>query len=258
MLRLLPAILGLSVLLPLPVLAQQARFTTGMTWDWQLSEPLDLGLPVQALDLDPDTLGAGDIAELRGKGVLTICYVSVGTLEEWRGDVASFPAQVIGNSYVEWEGERFLDIRQTDILLPLMQARFADCADKGYDAVEPDNMDVYINDSGFDISADQTVAYVTALAEIAHGLGLAIGQKNVPELTAELEPVLDFVITEGCIADGWCDQVSRYAQNGKAIFAAEYEVPQAGQAGLCAQATAAGISLIFKEYDLDARGSRCQ
>lgn len=258
MLRLATFWICVSALGPQPVVAQQAGFTTGMTWDWQLSEPFDLGLPVQVFDLDPDSLGAGDIAELRGKGILTICYVSVGTLEEWRGDVASFPAQVIGKSYVEWEGERFLDIRQTDILLPLMQARFADCADKGYDAVEPDNMDVYINESGFQISAEQTVAYVTALAGIAHGLGLAIGQKNVPELTAELEPVLDFVVTEGCIADGWCDQVSRYAQHGKAIFSAEYEVPEAGQAGLCAQATAAGMSLIFKEYDLDARGTRCR
>jgi hypothetical protein len=262
MVRLGPVLLCLSsafalTTLPLCAHAQQAAFTSGMTWDWQLSEPFNLGVGVQVLDLDPDSLGAGDIAELRAKGVLTICYVSVGTLEEWRGDVAAFPAQVIGKSYVEWQGERFLDIRQTDILLPLMQARFADCADKGYNAVEPDNMDVYSNESGFDISAAQTVAYVTALADIAHGMGLAIGQKNVPELTADLEPALDFIVTEGCIADSWCDQVSQYAAHDKAIFAAEYEVAPSDRMGQCGLAAAASMSLIFKELDLDARGARC-
>jgi hypothetical protein len=254
MLRLVPILLWTAAL---PAGADQTHFANGLSWDWQLSEPFNLNAPVQVLDLDPDSLGAGDIAELRGKGVFTICYVSVGTLEDWRGDVAAFPQQLIGKGYVEWPGERFLDIRQTDILLPLMQARFADCADKGYHAVEPDNMDVYTNDSGFDISADQTVAYITALAEIAHGLGLAIGQKNVPELTAALEPSLDFVVTEGCIADGWCAQVSPYATAGKAIFAAEYEVPVADQPELCATAAASGMSLIFKELDLDARGAGC-
>lgn len=254
MFRYLPALLGLAAM---PACADPALFSNGLSWDWQLSEPFNLNAAVQVLDLDPDSLGRGDIAELRARGVLTICYVSIGTLVDWRGDVAAFPRQVIGKAYVEWQGERFVDIRQTDILLPLMQARFADCADKGYDAVEPDNMDVYTNESGFQISADQTVAYVTALAEIAHRLGLAIGQKNVPELTDALEPVLDFVITESCLADGWCDQVAAYADHGKAIFAAEYEVPQADQAAQCTAAATAGMWLIFKQFDLDARGSRC-
>jgi hypothetical protein len=254
MFRFVSVVLCLSAL---PAQSDPARFGPGLTWDWQLSEPFNLNLPVQVLDLDPDSLGRGDIAALRDRGILTICYVSVGTLEDWRGDITAFPRQVIGNAYDGWPGENFLDIRQTDILLPLMQARFADCANKGYHAVEPDNMDVYINASGFEVSAADTVAYVAALADIAHGMGLAIGQKNVPELTADLEPILDFVITEGCLADGWCDQVSAYAANGKAIFAAEYEVPQADQAAQCAIAAAAGMSLIFKEYDLDARGSFC-
>ena len=254
MLRFFPVLLSF---IALPALADPAQFPTGLTWDWQLSEPFNLTLPVQVLDLDPDSLGGGDIAELAARGILTICYVSVGTIEDWRGDLTAFPQQVIGAAYDGWPGERFLDIRQTDSLLPLMQARFADCAAKGYHAVEPDNMDVYINASGFEISAADTVAYVTALAEIAHRLGLAIGQKNVPELTAQLEPVLDFVVTEGCLADGWCDQVSAYAAHGKAIFAAEYEVASGDQAAQCAVAAAAGMSLIFKQYDLDERGTFC-
>ena len=189
--------------------------------------------------------------------MFTVCYISVGTLEDWRGDVAAFPSSVIGRDYPEWEGEKFLDIRDTGTLLPLMQARFEACAEKGFDAIEPDNMDVYLSDSGFDISVADTVRYITALSYMAHALDLQIGQKNVPELTEELEPLLDFVVTEGCFADDWCDQVGRYAENGKAIFTAEYEVTEADRADLCQAAQDTGMSLIFKEYDLDARGARC-
>ena len=254
MLRQTPVLFCLAAL---PALAEPAAFGSGLTWDWQLSEPFNLNVAVQVLDLDPDSMGRGDIAALRDSGILTICYVSVGTLEDWRGDVAAFPQAVVGRAYAEWPGENFLDIRQTDILLPLMQARFADCAAKGYAAIEPDNMDVYTNASGFDITAAQTVSYISALAEIAHGLGLAIGQKNVPELTPALEPLLDFVVTEGCLADGWCDQVAAYAAHNKAIFAAEYDVPAADQPALCGTAQSTGMSLIFKDYDLDARGAFC-
>ena len=240
-------------LMPLPVLAQ----SPGASWDWQLSEPFDLNIDVQVLDLDPDSVEPEVIAALKARGVFTVCYISVGTLEDWRGDVAAFPSSVIGRDYPEWEGEKFLDIRDTATLLPLMQARFEACAEKGFDAIEPDNMDVYLNDSGFDISAADTVRYIMALSYMAHALDLQIGQKNVPELTEELEPLLDFVVTEGCFADDWCDQVGRYAENGKANFAAEYEVTEADRADLCQAAQDTGMSLIFKEYDLDARGARC-
>lgn len=240
-------------LLPLPAPAQEP----GASWDWQLSEPFDLNVDVQVLDTDPDSIDPDTMAALRARGVFTICYVSVGTLEDWRGDVAAFPAAVIGHGYPDWAGEYFLDIRDTGTLLPLMQKRFEACAALGFDAVEPDNMDVYLNDSGFDISVEDTIRYVTGLSYMAHALDLQIGQKNLPELTAQLEPLLDFVIVEGCYADDWCDAVGRYAQNGKAIFAAEYEVTEADRADLCTDASARGISLIFKEYDLDARGSRC-
>ena len=249
----LPVLILLAVLIPVPVLAQGP----GASWDWQLSPPFDLNVDVQVIDLDPDPVDADQIAALKARGVFTICYVSVGTFEDWRDDVAAFPASVVGRDYPEWEGEFFLDIRDTGILLPLMQARFKACADKGFDAVEPDNMDVYINDSGFDISAADTIRYVTALSDMAHALDLQIGQKNVPELTDQLEPLLDFVITEGCFADDWCDQVGRYAENGKPIFAAEYETADADRPALCLSARQSGMSLIFKSYDLDASGARC-
>ena len=40
-----------------------------------------------------------------------------------------------------------------------MRARFAMCARKGFDAVEPDNMDGFENPTGFHISAAQQLSY---------------------------------------------------------------------------------------------------
>ena len=248
-------LLAASLAAPLaaPLAAQQA----GAPWDWQLQAPLDLAAPVATIGLDPDEVTAADIAALHARGVTTICYVSIGTVEDWRSDATDFAPQVIGRDYAAWPGERFLDLRRADLLVPLMQARFARCAAMGFDAVEPDNMDVHANLSGFAVTGADVVAYVRTLADIAHGLGLQIGQKNAPDLTADLAPYLDFIITENCLTDGWCDQIAIYAATGRAILAAEYDIAPDDQPAYCRAALAGGMSMIFKSDDLDGSGSRC-
>ena len=48
------------------------------------------------------------------------------------------PKIVLGASN-GWPGEKWLDIRRTDILLPIMHDRMQNwCKDKGFDAIEPD------------------------------------------------------------------------------------------------------------------------
>ena len=59
-----------------------------------------------------------------------ICYIDVGTAENWRPDYASFPSSVLGGSN-GWPGERWLDIRQLSVLEPIMTARFQMCKRKG-------------------------------------------------------------------------------------------------------------------------------
>lgn len=227
-------------------------------WDWQLSEPYDLlSHDVQVMDIDPDNHSASDIAALSARGVKTICYVSVGTAEEYRDDVANFPASVIGKTYGDWPDEKFLDIRQIDALLPIMTARFQRCRDMGFSAVEPDNMDVYTNDSGFAISAADTVAYMRALANVAHGMGLQIGQKNVPELTPSLVGMLDFVVTEGCYVDGWCEQVFAYIQQGKPVYAAEYTDTRVNFTAACSFGAENGYHFILKNRDLTSKLGTC-
>ncbi|EBA07174.1 endo alpha-1,4 polygalactosaminidase [Sagittula stellata] len=223
------------------------------TWDWQLTEPFDLSRAVEVMDLDPQNHPQADIDALKARGVKLICYVSVGTWEAWRP--LDVPGDVLGKTLPDWPDERYLDIRRHDVLLPVMTDRFRRCADAGFDAVEPDNMDAHLNDSGFALTPDDTRDYVALLAESAHALGLEIGQKNAPDLAAALAPTLDFAILESCHEHGWCDAFAPYVAAGKPVFAAEYRAPDAGA---CAAAEAAGLSLIFKDRDLTATYGTCQ
>ncbi len=229
----------------------------GVFWDWQLGEHPRPPAGIAAFDADPDSMGRAEVAALKRTGVYTICYVSVGTLEEWQADLPRFPASVVGRRYDDWPDERFLDIRPLDELLPLMKARFRRCKALGFDAVEPDNMDVFDNDSGFPLTRADGLRYVQALAKLAHGMGLEIGQKNVPGLTRDLVGVMDFVITESCWQDGWCGEVAPYVAAGKPVFDAEYTDRPINFKKACADAARSRISMILKDRDLGPERHAC-
>ncbi len=239
------------------VSSDAAAFSVGDSWDWQLTAPVDLKRPVAVMDLHPDLVSKADVEGLKSQGVETVCYVSVGTVEKTSPDKTSFPASIIGRTYEDWPEERFLDIRRFDVLLPLMRRRFERCKALGFDAIEADNMDVHENESGFDLSRDDGVAYIKALAETAHELGLKIGQKNVPDLTSVLVETLDFAITESCYQDDWCEAVTAYVRAGKPVFDAEYTDRPIDFASACEQADSLKLSMILKDRDLTAPRSTC-
>ena len=228
----------------------------GTAWDWQLTEPIK-PWAVPVFNTDPDSISKTAIGAMNQAGTYTICYVSVGTVEKYRDDANVFPASAVGRTYGDWPDEKFLDIRRLDVLLPIMRDRFQRCKDMGFDAIEPDNMDVYDNNSGFGLNSSHGLNYIKALADMAHGMGLEIGQKNVSDLTPRLVNVMDFVITESCYQDGWCDEVSVYARHGKPIFDAEYTDEPIDFAKACAVARDMKISMILKDRDLHAGGQSC-
>jgi len=232
----------------------------GLSWQWDLSSERP-STSVEAQVYDVDLYVAQDILdELKRRGVKLICYISVGSWEEWRPDANLFPPEVIGKDYEGWAGEKWLDIRQIDQLAPIMQARLNLCAAKGFDAVEPDNMEVSSSDSGFPITPDDELRYALWLAEQAHQRRLAIGMKNAPHLVGDLLSTFQFILTEDCFAQGWCEQVKPFAESGKAVLAAEYidEWTTAQfQAQVCPQATQWRFSAILKKRDLDAWRITC-
>ena len=237
-----PALCSVLACAPLAVAAEPVG-----AWDIQFTGPLALDRAVAVMDVDIDA--PEQIAALKARGVSVLCYVSVGTAEDWRADYSAFPEAVKGQEWSDWPGEYFLDIRRQDILLPLMEARFRACAAAGADAVDPDNQDQQWA-GAFPVSEADTVAYMQALAGIAHGMGLKIGQKNNPDTVPELVDTLDFIVTEGCFADGWCDEALPYAKAGKPVYAIEYTDTLVDFAAACTYGRDKGISFVLKDRAL--------
>lgn len=58
-------------------------------------------------DYAQDTI---DLLHSQGKWV--VCYISIGTVEDWRDDAEDFPDSVIGSPMDDWDGERWLNINE--------------------------------------------------------------------------------------------------------------------------------------------------
>lgn len=224
----------------------------GLTWQWQLQGRLDTSLAVDVYDIDLFDTPASTIAGLQARGIKVICYFSAGSFESWREDADAFPTSVKGKKMDGWD-ELWLDVRNP-ALKPIMRARLELAAEKGCDAVEPDNVDAYANASGFPLRSSDQLAYNRFLADEAHRLGLAIGLKNDLDQVVALEPYFDFAVNEQCFEYRECDKLGPFIRANKAVFGAEYE--RATRA-FCPVTEALGLSTIKKRYDLGAYRDAC-
>jgi hypothetical protein len=223
------------------------------TWHYQLQGRLKLSA-ARVYDLDGFDTRAAFVSRLRARNRYTVCYVDAGTWENWRPDRRRFPDAVLGAGN-GWPGERWLDIRRLDVLGPIMRDRFELCRRKGFDAVEPDNVDGYTNRTGFSLSARDQLAYNRYLARIAHRLGLAIGLKNDFGQAKALEPRFDFAVVEQCFEFDECDRLRPFTGERKPVFEVEYNLPRSK---FCPQARRLRLNALSAETDLAGAGTPCR
>ncbi len=231
------------------------RPAPGLSWQIQYTETIDTSLNVDVYNLDLFDTSAEVISAIRSKGKHVICYFSAGAYENWRPDRVAFPGSVLGRYLDGWAGERWLDIRRLDILIPIMRARLEQAANKGCNGVDPDNVDGYSNNTGFALSYDDQLAYNKALAEAAHDLGLAIGLKNNLDQIRDLVNHFDFAVNEQCFQYEECDTLKPFVDAGKAVFGIEYHL---SNRSFCPQANAMNFDFLKKILSLDARRRPCR
>jgi hypothetical protein len=150
----------------------------------------------------------------------------------------------------DWPDEYLLDIsdeRRRMELAALLGTVIASCATNGFDAVEIDNLDSFAR-SGGAFGIDDAIDLAARYAEVAHDLGLAIGQKNTAEHAERLrsEVGFDFVIAEECGAWDECDAYTDVY--GDLVFDVEYD--DAGLEAACAVLPNA----ILRDLDLTVPG----
>jgi hypothetical protein len=221
-----------------------------LTWYWQLTGNVKNSEPVEAYDIDGFENTAAEVETLHDQGKHVICYIDVGTAEDFRPDYDKFPESVLGKSN-GWPGERWLDIRQLSVLEPIMTARFEMCKEKGFEAVEPDNIEGYANNSGFPLTAQEQLTYNEWVAEEVHSLGMAVLQKNDGEQTHELLPYFDGALSEQCNQYHECADFAPYLAAGKPVLNAEYHL---SKHKFCAKDNAAGI--MGARFNLALNGKR--
>ena len=229
--------------------------SAGLTWQWQIGGgTIDPTLAVDVFDIDWEQ-DAGIVSQLHQAHKKVICYISVGSWESWRSDASTFPAAVLGKDYPGWPGEKFVDIR-AQALRNLMAKRLDVCKAKGFDAVEPDNMDVFSSNSGFPLTQTDGVGYAKWLAAECHARGMGIVQKNAPDITASIQSLYDGALTEDCKKDNWCADMQAYVDANKPVFACEYTSSIFTAA--CAWGKPKKYSFILKSLDLNAPVTFCK
>ncbi|KPI13140.1 hypothetical protein OK074_8837 [Actinobacteria bacterium OK074] len=226
----------------------------GTAWQWQLSgKKIDTSVDVPVYDIDGFDQPRATVTALHREGRKVICYLSTGAWEDWRPDAKKFPKSVLGKGN-GWEGERWLDIRATDTLEPLMAARIDMCRKKGFDAVEPDNMDGYKNDTGFPLKAADQLRYNRLVARLVHERGMAVGLKNDLDQIPQLVGDFDFAVNEQCAQYDECGQLKPFTAADKAVFHVEYELPPSK---FCAESRRLKLSSMEKKYELGVWRKAC-
>jgi hypothetical protein len=205
-------------------------------------------------DVDGENTTAADVAAIHAAGAKAVCYVDVGSLEQGRSDYSQFPASVIGPVVAGWPQENWLLVTAANqsIILLLMKARFENwCLAKGFDAIEPDNLDGWTNISN--ITQADNLAYDLAIGQLAHAIPLSIGLKN---LATDLDSsnlgtfvsTFDWALNEQCYEYSECSaytQAGSFLPAGKAVFDVEYNTSPD-----CTDADASHMNAQLTDLDL--------
>ncbi len=236
------------------------RPTRKTTWQWQLQGTIDTSFDVEMYDVDLFDVPASTVDLLHRARRVVVCYFSAGSREPKRPDVARFQPKEVGKVMDGWPGERWLDIRSKNIR-EIMRARLDLAVKKRCDGVEPDNVDGYDNETGFDLRAADQLDFNSFLADEAHKRGLSVGLKNAGDLAQKLEPRFDWALNEECAAKGECGKYRTFLGAGKQVFHVEYVDRMADAprrlAAVCARADTQGFSTLVKLKLLGPERAAC-
>jgi hypothetical protein len=122
----------------------------GASWQITLVKPIQLDndtklIPgVDIYDLDLYDNDKSTFTELNKRNKRAICYFSAGSWENWRSDKGDFDQADLGKELDDWPGERWLNVSSQSVR-GIMKKRIELAAQKGCDAIDPDNVDGFVS-----------------------------------------------------------------------------------------------------------------
>lgn len=228
------------------------------SWQWQLQPGADGEInteySVDVYDIDLFRVSEAQIQQLQDDGRRVICYFSAGSYEGFRADAAEFDSADYANVLEGFEDENWLDIRSPNVHR-IMLERLDLAVAKGCDGVEPDNVDGFLNATGFELTGTDQLAFNRFLANEAHARGLAVALKNDLDQIPALVDYFDFAVNEQCHEFDECETNDPFIDAGKPVFNAEYaarfvdDIEQ--QQAMCTAARARNLRTLVLPLDLD-------
>jgi hypothetical protein len=198
-------------------------------------------------------------------GVYNICYINAFQTQAYQDPwwKAHHPQLLLRNSagtLIEdpgWPGEIILNTstgRDRTALATIENHWLNGCKAKGFQGVEPDNLDSNTRSHHLLTQADD-FAFAGLLISDAHADGLAIAQKNSAEQAARGRKLgFDFAIAEECQVYNECNFYTK--AYGDEVYEIEYtDNGRAAYTASCAK-RGAQISIILRDRNVTPRGSK--
>ncbi|KAF9255404.1 glycoside hydrolase family 114 protein [Marasmius fiardii PR-910] len=169
-----------------------------------------------------------------------------------------------GNYFADpnWPGEYLLNTttnQNRQEIATIVNGWILGCQQKGFNGIEPDNLDTYSRSNKL-ITLDNNLQLAKLLADYAHSLNLAFGQKNAAEASTKAKSVagFDFAIAEQCQQYNECNSYTNVY--GNQLLEIEYyddSLPQNGLVNFQQACAARGsqISIIYRDVDVSPPGA---
>ncbi|KAL1611981.1 hypothetical protein SLS60_000204 [Paraconiothyrium brasiliense] len=262
---------------PLPTPTGNLTWTPRVNDTWQIILQSNIILDKDATSVTPDVAvydidlfdtDTDTISTLHRLGKKVICYFSGGSYEPGRPDSGDFKEEDMGKELDGWPGEKWLRLGNENVR-NIMKGRVQLARRKGCDGVDPDNVDGFQNDNGLDLTADDSISFMSYLSNLTVPLNLALGLKNAGDIIAEVLPIVHFSVNEQCVEESECDTFHAFIDADKPVFHIEYPDGAGDNSGLkksvvqkyCGDQGAAagsdGFSTVLKKMDLDGWVEYC-
>ncbi|WP_338693237.1 endo alpha-1,4 polygalactosaminidase [Streptomyces sp. Q6] len=229
------------------------RPTADAAFDYQIGGPYRPPAGVRAV--------ARDRSAAPARGLYNVCYVNAFQAQPdarawWARE---HPDLLLRNADGRLVIDEDWDEVLFDISTPGKRARLAaivgrwvdGCADDGFQAVEPDNLDSYTRSQDLLDPAD-AVAFARLVADRAHDAGLAVGQKNTAELLARHAAVgFDFAVAEECARYDECGAYAKAYDDR--VFVIEYRAADFTRA---CRAWGSRLSVVLRDLDVRPAGTK--
>ncbi|MEH3032693.1 MAG: endo alpha-1,4 polygalactosaminidase [Aeromicrobium erythreum] len=154
-----------------------------------------------------------------------------------------------------WPDEVLLDLRgdaRRTELAGVLSSWFARCAKDGYRAIEADNLDSFTRSRKL-LTKAQATSMARLMVQAAHRHGLAIAQKNTPEIDGR-RVGFDFAVAEECQVYAEC---GRYLKSypGRVVEIEYTDNGRKAYATACAQ-RAGQHPILLRDRDVVPRGAK--